>query len=86
MEIESLNWIHLALDYVQWRALVHRTVNIRVPYSVGNFFAISWSVVLRKDCSMNSMNSNPLVVLLREMHLCVDGTYTVVEFITVVLC
>lgn len=76
MEIESLNWIHRALDYVQWRTLVNRTVNFRVPYNVRNFFAVSWSVVLRKDCSMNTMNSNPLEVVLWEMHLCVDVAYS----------
>jgi len=35
---ESMEWIKLALDREQWRAVAKSVVNLRVPYMVGNFF------------------------------------------------
>jgi hypothetical protein len=31
MGIDGANWIHLAQDRVQWRALVNTVMNLRVP-------------------------------------------------------
>jgi hypothetical protein len=31
IEYEDMNWINLAQDWVQWRALVNTVMNLRVP-------------------------------------------------------
>jgi hypothetical protein len=36
-EWSDLEWIHLAEDREQWRALVNTTVNLRVSENVGTF-------------------------------------------------
>jgi hypothetical protein len=41
---ESMEWIKLALDREQWRAVAKSVVNLRVPYMVGNFFT-GWVTV-----------------------------------------
>jgi hypothetical protein len=35
----SMDWIHLAEDRDQWRALVHMVMNLRVPLNVGKFLS-----------------------------------------------
>jgi hypothetical protein len=37
IECEDVNWIHLAQDRVQWRALVNTAMNLRVSSRAGNF-------------------------------------------------
>jgi MFS-type transporter involved in bile tolerance (Atg22 family) len=32
-----LNWIHLAQDKAQWRALVNTVINLRASQTAGNF-------------------------------------------------
>ena len=34
---EGMDWIDLAQDKDRWRALVNVVMNLRVPYSAGNF-------------------------------------------------
>jgi hypothetical protein len=36
IECEVLDWIHLAQDSAQWRALVNTVMNLRVPSEAGN--------------------------------------------------
>jgi hypothetical protein len=36
-ECEGVDWNKLALDRVQWRALVNKIINLRVPYNAGEF-------------------------------------------------
>jgi len=35
----GMDWIDLAQDRDRWRALANATMNLRVPYDVGNFLA-----------------------------------------------
>jgi hypothetical protein len=35
--VGSVDWIHLAQDKEQWKAVVNTIINLRVPYKVGNF-------------------------------------------------
>jgi len=34
---EDVDWMHLAEDRVQWKALVNTVINIRISYMAGNF-------------------------------------------------
>jgi hypothetical protein len=34
---KGVDWINLAQDTDQWRALVNTVINLRVPYEAGNF-------------------------------------------------
>jgi hypothetical protein len=34
-----VEWIHLAQDRDQWRALVNTIMNLRIPYKRGNFLS-----------------------------------------------
>jgi hypothetical protein len=35
--LEGVDWIHLAHDRDQWRALFNTTMNVRVPLKEGNY-------------------------------------------------
>jgi hypothetical protein len=35
----GMDWINLALERDQWRALVNTVMNLRVPYNVGKFLS-----------------------------------------------
>jgi hypothetical protein len=37
IEWDDVDWMHLAQDRNQWRALVNMTMNLRVAYKAGNF-------------------------------------------------
>jgi hypothetical protein len=37
----GMDWIDLAEDRDQWRALVNTVMNLRVPYNVGKFLSSS---------------------------------------------
>jgi hypothetical protein len=39
--LNDVNWIHVAQDRGQWRALVNTVMNLRVPQKTGNFLASS---------------------------------------------
>jgi hypothetical protein len=41
---ESMDWIHLTQDTVQWWASLNMVMNLWVPYKMGNFFT-SWATV-----------------------------------------
>jgi hypothetical protein len=34
-----MDWIYLALDREQWRALMNTVMNLRIPYNVGKFLS-----------------------------------------------
>jgi hypothetical protein len=36
---DGMDWIDLAQDRHQWRALVNTVMNLRVPYNAGNFLS-----------------------------------------------
>jgi hypothetical protein len=36
---DGMDWIHLAEDRDQWRALVNTVMNLRVPQNVGKFLS-----------------------------------------------
>jgi hypothetical protein len=44
---ESVDWIDLAHDRYQWRALVNTVMNLRVPQNAGNFLS---------DCTIGSFS------------------------------
>jgi hypothetical protein len=35
----GMDWIHLAHDMDQWKALVNTVMNLHVPYSFGKFLS-----------------------------------------------
>jgi hypothetical protein len=35
---EGMDWIHLAQDREQWRAVLNAVMSLRAPLKVGNFF------------------------------------------------
>jgi hypothetical protein len=37
---EGVDWMHLAQNSVQWRALVNTIMSLRVPLKAGNLFTI----------------------------------------------
>jgi hypothetical protein len=39
IEWDGMDWIDLTQDRDQWRALVNTMVNLRLPYSAGNFLS-----------------------------------------------
>jgi hypothetical protein len=40
-DMDGLNWIDLAQDRDQWKALVNTEMNLRVPYISGKFLSSS---------------------------------------------
>jgi hypothetical protein len=39
IELDGMDWIDLAEDRDQWRALVNTVKNLRVPYNAGKFLS-----------------------------------------------
>jgi hypothetical protein len=46
----GMDWIDLAQDRDQWRALVNEVRNLQVPHSSGNFLSSSATSGLKKGC------------------------------------
>jgi hypothetical protein len=38
---QVVDWIYLAQNREQWRALLNTVMNLRIPYKAGNFFLAS---------------------------------------------
>jgi hypothetical protein len=70
IEWAGMDWIDLAQDTDQWRALVNMVMNLPVPYSAGRFFngCTTGSFSRRAQLHEFSYTSNPLYVF---MALCV---------------
>jgi hypothetical protein len=39
IDLEGMDWIHLAQDRNHWRTLVNTVVNLRIPYEAGSFLS-----------------------------------------------
>jgi hypothetical protein len=44
IKLVGTDWIHLAQDRDQWRALVNKVMNVVVPANAGNFISTPVSV------------------------------------------
>jgi hypothetical protein len=51
-----MDWIHLAQDGDQWRALVNTVMNLRVTYNVEKFFSNCRTGVFSRKTHLRGVN------------------------------
>jgi hypothetical protein len=58
-----VDWMHVAQDRDQCRAVVNTVMNLRVPWMAGNILATDWLLTSQEGLCSVQLFTNPWVVL-----------------------